>query len=116
MIPNSALPFSGAPAPVKKAVPSTNGGSLGFALAYERHARHYAKIAQQADQLYLTGGAATQQGLALFDQERSQIDAGWAWAMRYRGAAARLLVLYAIATTHVGGLRYDLRTERIPRL
>lgn len=84
-----------------------------------RHAQHYAAVAEQADQLYLQGGDNLMSGLALFDGERQQIDAGWQWARSKADADLsidELLVKYADATVYVGALRYDNRRERIPQL
>jgi tetratricopeptide (TPR) repeat protein len=82
-----------------------------------RHAQHYARVAWHAeDDLYLKGQALA--GLALFDQERSHIDAGWGWAMIHAGEpdADVLLLDYAAATVNVALLRYDARGQRIPQL
>jgi tetratricopeptide (TPR) repeat protein len=83
-----------------------------------RHARHYVEVAAAARTLYLKGGATTLRGLALFDQERSHIDAGWNWALAHAGDqdADALLRDYAEAGEYIGDLRYDDRHERIPQL
>lgn len=82
-----------------------------------RHARYYVGVAATARRLYLTGGATTLRGLALFDQERPHIDAGWSWALAHAGDqnADILLRDYAIASLYIGDLRYDTRRERIPQ-
>ena len=82
-----------------------------------RHARHYAAVADQARNLYKTKDRMGD-GLALFDSERAQIDAGWAWARTQadNDAAATVLLNYADATAYIGDLRYHNRTERIPQL
>ncbi|HEY6169736.1 MAG TPA: NB-ARC domain-containing protein, partial [Verrucomicrobiae bacterium] len=41
------------------------------------HARHYTVIAEEADKIYLDGNPVA--GLALFDRERAQIEAAFAW-------------------------------------
>jgi tetratricopeptide (TPR) repeat protein len=86
-----------------------------------RHARYYQQVASYAQfELYLKGKPLD--GLALFDRERRQIDAGWGWAMEAAGrrggeeAIDTLLLDFANATVYVGDLRYDLRRERIPHL
>jgi tetratricopeptide (TPR) repeat protein len=91
-----------------------------------RHARYYEQIASHSQwELYLKGQVL--EGLALFDRERRQIDAGWGWAMqdsRYAIADSRnpnpdvdrLLLDFADETAYVGQLRYDVRRERIPQL
>jgi tetratricopeptide (TPR) repeat protein len=86
-----------------------------------RHARYYQKVANHVQkELYLKGKVL--EGLALFDRERRQIDAGWHWA-RYEAKASggeeaidHLLIGFANATAYVGDLRYDLRRERITQL
>ena len=81
-----------------------------------RHARYYVRIAAHAqDDLYRQGNALA--GLALFDQERAQIDAGWGWAMAHAGTrdADKLLLLYAIRLYAIAEIRYDRRRERIPQ-
>jgi tetratricopeptide (TPR) repeat protein len=82
-----------------------------------RYAQHYAWVADGTDKFYLEGGAATLAGLALFDRERTHIDAGWGWAMAHAGDqdADALLLDYANATMYIGDLRYDKRRERIPQ-
>ena len=82
-----------------------------------RHAQHYMQVASFAVQdLYLKGQALA--GLALFDRERAQIDAGWSWARERAGDpnADELLLSYARATLDVSSLRYNARTERIPQM
>jgi tetratricopeptide (TPR) repeat protein len=82
-----------------------------------RHAKHYAQVAARAEHdLYLKG--EVQAALALFDQERLQIDAGWAWARKRAGDpyADALLWDYTDKTFYIGELRYDNRRERIPQL
>ncbi len=85
-----------------------------------RHAKHYAAVAARSQELYLRGGESVWQGQALFDQERAQIDSGWAWsraqALVEPVIADPILRSYAAATALIGALRYDPRTERIPQL
>jgi tetratricopeptide (TPR) repeat protein len=83
-----------------------------------RHARYYVGVAAAARTFYLKGGTTTLTGLALFDQERPQIAAGWNWALAHAGNqdADALLCDYAVASLHIGDLRYDTRRERIPQL
>ena len=82
-----------------------------------RHARHYAAVTDQARNLYKTKDRMGE-GLALFDSEQAQIDAGWAWARAHadNDTAAVVLLDYADATAYIGDLRYHQRTERIPQL
>ncbi len=46
----------------------------------ERHAVHYAGVLSMADHLFLQGGDSILRGLALFDLERANIEAGQQWA------------------------------------
>ncbi len=45
-----------------------------------RHAQHYLEVLCNADELYLKGGDTLMSGLALFDLERGNIEAGQEWA------------------------------------
>ena len=81
-----------------------------------RHAQHYAQVANQANQLCIKGDVSA--GLALFDRERNNIDAGWAWALKKAGTAVvdTLVRDYTGAMTYIGDLRYDKPRERILQL
>ncbi|HYO49876.1 MAG TPA: hypothetical protein VEW94_08490, partial [Chloroflexia bacterium] len=84
-----------------------------------RHARHYVRVAAEAEGLYKRGGENVLLGLKLFDRERANIDAGWNWARERAESMSQeidiLLLDYARATIYVGYLRYDNRRERIPQ-
>lgn len=83
--------------------------------AATRHAAYYEKILMEANDLYLQGGAALGQGLALFDQELTNIRAGQAWAAAQSGVnekAARLCNDYPDAGVYMLLLRLHPR-ERI---
>ena len=45
-----------------------------------RHASHYLAVLEEAHRLYLEGGESLVRGLALFDMERANVEAGQAWA------------------------------------
>jgi tetratricopeptide (TPR) repeat protein len=83
-----------------------------------RHARHFIEVAAYADQLYLAGGDDILAGLALFDAERANLDAARRWLQTHAGDAAvdELLVAEADATVHIGNLRYQIQSERIPQI
>ncbi len=85
-----------------------------------RHARYYAQVAARVGALSGAGGEHALDGLVLFDRDRSQIDAAWEWALSRAGNDARaideLLMDYAVTTINIGELRYDNRSQRIPRL
>ncbi|MGA9769879.1 MAG: amino acid permease [Blastocatellia bacterium] len=72
--------------------------------AFERHAMYYLNILKQAEKLYLSGGEAIAQGLALLDLNSTNIQAGRAWAEknmnRYKSAAV-LYEGYAVAGLHI---------------
>src|SRR6266852_184957 len=83
--------------------------------AQNRHAAYYKNVLADADRLYLQGGAATGQGLALFDTEWANIRTGQAWAAANAAvadSAARLCVEYPDAGAYVLFLRLHPR-ERI---
>jgi tetratricopeptide (TPR) repeat protein len=48
--------------------------------AARRHATHYGAILSAADEMYLKGGDSIMRGLALFDLEWGNVQAGQAWA------------------------------------
>ncbi len=80
-----------------------------------RHAAHYADVLGAADDLYRQGGEAIMRGLALFDAEWTNIQAGQSWAARHAGdddANARLCVDYPTAGAYVLHLRQHPR-ERV---
>jgi tetratricopeptide (TPR) repeat protein len=82
-----------------------------------RHARYYQQVAHRAEkELYQQGKQL--EGLTLFDQERSQIDAGWEWVARQSPTdeTDRLLMNLTNTTSYIGAIRYDLRQERMPQL
>ncbi|MEE8524342.1 MAG: tetratricopeptide repeat protein, partial [Thermoanaerobaculia bacterium] len=54
-------------------------------LAARRHAGHYVEVLREADRLYLEGGEGLLEGLALFDREWRNIEAGQAWAVANAG-------------------------------
>lgn len=83
-----------------------------------RHAQHYVDAASRAETLFKQGGAGQQAGLALFDQERPQIDAAWFWTRAQPPSEEidALLNSFAYATVEIGDLRYNKRAERIPQL
>jgi tetratricopeptide (TPR) repeat protein len=80
-----------------------------------RHATHYVNVLAAADDLYLQGGEAFMRGLALFDAEWMNIQAGQAWAVRHaddNDTNARLCARYPDAGVYVLLLR-QLPRERI---
>ncbi|MFZ0888556.1 MAG: tetratricopeptide repeat protein [Candidatus Binataceae bacterium] len=87
-------------------------GEAARAEAQSRHATYYKNVLAAADRLYLQGGEAVPQGLALFDLERGNIRAGQAWSAAHAGgddAGARLCVDYPDAGVYVLLLRLHPR-------
>jgi tetratricopeptide (TPR) repeat protein len=77
-----------------------------------RHAGHYAEVLARANELYLSGAAGVLPGLALFDAERANIEAGQRWAVGNAGSredAAALVLRYSDAGAHVLNLRLTPR-------
>jgi tetratricopeptide (TPR) repeat protein len=76
--------------------------------AEERHAEHYQTVLSASDELYQQGADGVLVGLALFDREWSNIQAGWAWAERNMAdssAAASLCSSYPEEAFYVLDLR-----------
>jgi tetratricopeptide (TPR) repeat protein len=78
------------------------------ALGERRHAVHYMSVAHAARELYEQGSENILQGLALFDLEWDNIQAGQAWAVAHAGedeTAAQLCNAYPDAGAHCLQLR-----------
>jgi tetratricopeptide (TPR) repeat protein len=76
------------------------------------HSAHYLTVLGECDDLYLKGGEAIKSGMALFDAERRNIEAGQEWACHYvkgDGAAAGLCNKYPNAGVYVLYLRQHPR-------
>ncbi|MCA1615869.1 MAG: tetratricopeptide repeat protein [Acidobacteria bacterium] len=83
--------------------------------AQARHAGHYLGVLGEADALYEQGGEAIMRGLALFDAEWTNIQAGQSWGARHVGdndITARLCSRYPDAGVYLLGLRQHPR-ERV---
>lgn len=79
-----------------------------------RHAEHYRDVTMAANALYLKGGEAMVQGLALFDREWANIRAGQAWAVaraEQDEAAARLAIQYPNAMEYWVELRLQAQAR-----
>jgi tetratricopeptide (TPR) repeat protein len=77
-----------------------------------RHAAHYLIAFRECDAFYLKGGDAIKSGLALFDVERRNIEAGQEWACQHSSgdeAAAWLCNKYSDAGVYVLSLRLHPR-------
>lgn len=77
-----------------------------------RHAAHYLSVLEECDEFYLHGGETIKTGLALFDVELRNIEAGQKWASEQSGAgetAARLCNAYPGVGVYVLNLRQHPR-------
>ena len=90
-------------------------GSAERTVAQGRHAIHYLIVAAAADELYLQGGESLKKGLALFELEWGNIQAGQGWAAAQADrdeAAAKVCSKYPDAGAYCLGLRQHAR-ERV---
>ncbi len=58
--------------------------------AQKRHAGHYLQVLESADRLYIRGGESMAQGLALFDLEVTNIQAGHDWVVAHQSDDASI--------------------------
>ena len=82
--------------------------------AAARHAEHYLAVLGSTDDLYLRGNDGITEGLALFDLEWRNIEAGQAWAARTAPedeTAARACGDYPLAGVYVLDLRLHARAQ-----
>jgi tetratricopeptide (TPR) repeat protein len=82
--------------------------------AQARHAAHYCDVLAKADNFYLQGGAAITRGLALFDTEQTNIQAGQSWAAHHADdddATTRLCARYPEVGAYMLGLRLPPRAQ-----
>lgn len=88
--------------------------------AMRRYATHYVGVLADAEKQYREGGQALRRGLALFDLEWTNIQAGHAWVTTQDIAAdehlARLAMAYPDTGVYLFGLRRPDPHERIQRL
>src|SRR6266849_166420 len=77
-----------------------------------RHATYYGTVLASADDLYLEGGDSFMRGLALFDLERGNIQAGQAWAA---ALAAKDRDAAELATGYPDWGAYTLDIRQHPR-
>jgi tetratricopeptide (TPR) repeat protein len=79
-----------------------------------RHAEHYQRVLAAVNALYLKGGVEIVRGLALFDRERANIEAGQAWAatrIESDESAAILCLAYLDVVAEIINLRQHPRTR-----
>jgi tetratricopeptide (TPR) repeat protein len=77
-----------------------------------RHARHYLEVISRADDLYEQGGESMTRGLALFDLERGNIQAGQSWTAAHAESdreAAELCSEYPGYAAYILNLRLHPR-------
>jgi len=82
------------------------------AIGQQRHAAHYLDVLWAVDKLYMQGGENLRNGLALFDLERINIQAGQAWVAANADSdetAAQLCSNYPDAGVYVLNLRLHSR-------
>ena len=79
------------------------------------HARHYAHVLKRANALYLAGRDSAVQGLALFDRERGNVEAGFTWA---RSQIAADETLARLCSEYLGGGAFilDLRLHPLEQI
>src|ERR1051325_5130428 len=96
-----------------KRVDSQATTSSKYLNARRRHANYYNSVLDQANRLYIDGGDAINQGLALFDLEWPNIEAAQAWANSQikDDMAAELCSNYAVAGANVLSMRQHPRVR-----
>ena len=94
--------------------PLNAGSADRLQTAERRFARHYQMVLSAAQNLYLKGNADILRGLALFDREAANIQAGWTWANANRKTdqlATELCRDYPNTGAHVLDLRQSVRVQ-----
>ncbi|HEU4326542.1 MAG TPA: tetratricopeptide repeat protein [Roseiflexaceae bacterium] len=86
-----------------------------------RHAQYYIALIAEAEQQFRRGGNGILTGLAVFDQERLNLDLARSWLQSQAESDQtktldKLLIADASANAHMGDLRYAKRSDRIPQL
>jgi MinD-like ATPase involved in chromosome partitioning or flagellar assembly/tetratricopeptide (TPR) repeat protein len=82
--------------------------------AQKRHAGHYLHVLEAADALYRKGGETVTRGLAIFDAERTNIQAGHDWVVAHQqddDAVAEWCALYPLAGVNCLSLRQHPREQ-----
>lgn len=82
--------------------------------AQQRHAQHYLAVLSDADRLYLRGGKSLQAGMAIFDIEWKNIQAGQTWAEKNsegNDRATALCSAYPLEGFYLLGLRQHPQEE-----
>ena len=85
-------------------------GGEGLTALRLTHARHYTEIGKEAEILYVKGDVVP--GLAIFDRERAQIEAAFAWLIECDDEAmAQQIVEIVSLTSLTGDLRFSLHQK-----
>ncbi len=73
-----------------------------------RHAQYYANVTREAGLLFDQGDPSIIGGLALFDTERTHIDAGWRWVIQQPPSERGDILIrqYTFSTIYIGMIRY----------
>jgi tetratricopeptide (TPR) repeat protein len=77
-----------------------------------RHATHYMRVLGECDEFYLKGGEAIKTGLALFDAELRNIEAGQKWACEQSDGAETAALL---CNAYLNAGAYVLNLRQHPR-
>ena len=85
------------------------------AAARKRHARYYLQILGKTSSLYEQGGDSVRQGLALFDQEWENFQAGYSWAAAHSSEDEEIARMCS-AYPHAGAYCLDLRLSPHERI
>jgi tetratricopeptide (TPR) repeat protein len=83
-------------------------------IVHEHHAAYYKELLSASNSLYIKGGSRILVGLALFDREQMNINAGQAWAdknLEIISSAANLCVSYPDAGVYILDLRLHPREK-----
>ncbi len=72
------------------------------------HAQHFCEVLRKSRDLYLQGNEQVTVGLALFDRERLNIEAGLAWATMHNTTDKEAIVL-CVEYPNAGDYMFDLR-------
>lgn len=84
-----------------------------------RHAEYYRDTVAKIARIASRTGRGQIFGLSLFDSERREIDGAWSWSIEHEGHATADTLLFEMTEAIAGTIlrvRYDLRSELIPRL
>lgn len=86
--------------------------------AQSRHANYYFQVMEMIEEMYLQGMKGNNTSLAIFDQEKLQIDAAWNWVIKHSPSQAtdNLLIKYGKITSNIIDMRYHMERENLNRI